>query len=43
MVQLVDLALVDITTAPKWPPIIAPSKSKAAEKVQTAKKRVRRR
>jgi DNA-binding FadR family transcriptional regulator len=30
MAQLVDLALIDITTAPKWPRIIAGAKSAAA-------------
>lgn len=35
MAQLVNLALIDITTAPKWPGIISGSKhSKAAAKVQ---------
>jgi DNA-binding FadR family transcriptional regulator len=35
MAQLVNLALVDITTAPKWPGIISGSKrSKAAAKTR---------
>ena len=43
MAQLVDLALVDITTAPKWPPIIAHAKAKSAEKAQPARKRAQKR
>lgn len=42
MVQLVDLALEDITTAPKWPPIIAP-KRRSAGKVQTKRRRAQTR
>jgi DNA-binding FadR family transcriptional regulator len=43
MAQLVDLALVDITTAPKWPPIIAPSKPTPPAKPQAKKKRAQKR
>lgn len=38
MVQLVDLALVDITTAPKWPVVISGTKHLQAAKHVTGKK-----
>jgi len=39
MTQLVDLALIDITTAPKWPRILTGSKHTAADKPQRARSR----